>query len=688
MYCNSHACRSRVISKDHHDFETDEFDSSIIEGGELPLYRRSNSVRTRKDKSFASEGMSSKVIAESVDNFSTSLDNVKIGLGLKFSLPIIFVFVLVILAFTYFIAVRSSESLTNEILKSGLSQVAILSDYGAMIIEKADRTFFMYGRKGKYEPWPVDLGLISKNEFLKRIGYFSKDLPSRATQNYIMNQKTLFAAQTGGLLKEIIAYRGRDGVLHSTQVLAAYVLTTDKNLLDFYLTEYTEGKVSAVDSLLLARSEMSYEIGEGSEGSLPIVRSPWVDEYADISKCIIEEKEVYFDSIQTPCTVYDGIVLFAGAKYADYYNQPRGVKSLIFDMPIFNNNNKIVGKAIIALGASQIITQLKKTYQVFIIAAVLAIVLSVAVSIILSYIVTRPVKILLADMNEVAKGNLNHETKSHSCDEIGVIANHFNHLTKLINAASESEKKGMRLESELEMACEIQMKLLPPRLPEIKGIDIFAAYQPAKEVGGDYYDIFPIDEQNIGMVIADVSGKGVPGSMVMATTRTILRFAAKGTHSARDTLIKTNLMVSADIKRGMFVTAFYLIYNIMKKEILFSSAGHNPMIVCHADREIEQFNPEGIALGFDKGEIFGKTIKEGSLKLKSGDRVILYTDGIVESMNEHREEFTDEKFEEFICKSIDQSSENFVAGLLTELDEHQGEALQHDDITILTFKVL
>ena len=220
------------------------------------------------------------------------------------------------------------------------------------------------------------------------------------------------------------------------------------------------------------------------------------------------------------------------------------------------------------------------------------------------------------------------------------------------------------------------------------GFDIFSFYKPAKEVGGDYYDVFPIDSENLALVVADVSGKGIPGCMVMATTRLALRLVTNEIHSPIQILTKTNEIVAREIKRGMFVTVLYGILNIRTRQMTVVSAGHNPMVVYRgATKKCELVNPSGIAVGFDKGSIFNRTVKQASITVNRGDRIVMYTDGVVEAMNERNEEWGDKTFYRFTMQNATLSSEDFIKKLTAELEEHKGTADQHDDITILTFRV-
>jgi sigma-B regulation protein RsbU (phosphoserine phosphatase) len=317
---------------------------------------------------------------------------------------------------------------------------------------------------------------------------------------------------------------------------------------------------------------------------------------------------------------------------------------------------------------------------------------AVAIGILLSRLTTRPVKELIADMNEVAHGNFEHQSRvaQTSRDEIGLLAAAFNAMTLSLQSGRDSERENQRISGELNTAKAIHVKLMPEKLPQLPGIDIFTAYVSAKEVGGDYYDFIPVgDAAHLALCVADVSGKGIPGSMVMGTTRTIQRMMAVNNLSAADVLDRTNFHVARDIKRGMFVTCVYCILNVRTNEMTVASAGHNPLLWYHgATGTLEKVRPNGIALGFDKGPIFKRTIREERLKLEKGDRILLYTDGVVEAMNEQREEFSDEALDKFTLQNATLPSREFVRLLLKALDDHKGAAEQHDDITITTFRIV
>ena len=384
------------------------------------------------------------------------------------------------------------------------------------------------------------------------------------------------------------------------------------------------------------------------------------------------------------------VVVYAGR----YDNEP----VLFFRLPLEKENpeskgglGKTYATANLILSVQEIDAEVRSLVFDILLFGLVCVAACVALSLGLASKVVSPINVLVEDINAVSQGNLRHESTvpATTSDEIGLLAMAFNRMTRNLREARERERDAERIASELSTAQAIHAKLLPDKLPNLPGIDVYSAYHCAKEVGGDYYDFIPIgDNEHLAFCVADVSGKGIPGSMVMGTTRTILRMMAVNNLSASDVLSKTNSHVARDLKRGMFVTCLYTILNVRTWELTVANAGHNPLLLYRAATQtIEKIRPTGIALGFDKGPLFNKNLQEQKFKLQRGDRVVLYTDGVVESMNEQREEWTDEALDEFTLQHATLPSSDYIRLLLKALEGHQGRAEQHDDITVVTFRL-
>lgn len=322
------------------------------------------------------------------------------------------------------------------------------------------------------------------------------------------------------------------------------------------------------------------------------------------------------------------------------------------------------------------------------IAVFIAIGVVVAVANWLAGNITRPLDMLIADMKVVARGKLDHETKARSNDEIGMLAGEFNRMTGNLKIAQAALVEQEKAEYELSIAREVQRQLLPAEAPTILGFDSAAFYQGAKAVSGDYFDFIPLGNGLWGFIIADVSGKGIPGSMVMAVTRTIVRLVAnKHQNRAAETLKETNRLISKQIKRGMFVTAFYAILNENTGTVTYASAGHNPMVIFRAATgAYELATGKGIALGFNEGPLFDKTIQEQTTVLGAGDSMLLYTDGFPEAMNSENQEFGEEKFYDTVAQHGRLDARGMIAKLVEAIAGHRGDAEQSDDLTIIAVR--
>lgn len=262
----------------------------------------------------------------------------------------------------------------------------------------------------------------------------------------------------------------------------------------------------------------------------------------------------------------------------------------------------------------------------------------------------------------------------------------------LRNKAAEEELDDVEqklLEHELAIAGELQANLLPRRIPQIPGYDLRAYYKPSREVGGDYYDFIEIDADHLGILVADVSGKGIPASIVMTETRALMKSEAVRTLSPAEAISRVNRTLYNDIKRGMFVTLFYMILSLPKRILTVTSCGHNPMVIWRkSTNTCHLVNPNGLALGIDKGDFFDKTIKEQRIQLYDGDRFVLYTDGVVESMNAANELYGQNKLYVRVKQLAEKSSSEFLSILVNDVESHQGDAPQHDDITIVSGRVM
>ncbi len=369
-----------------------------------------------------------------------------------------------------------------------------------------------------------------------------------------------------------------------------------------------------------------------------------------------------------------------------YKDAPRPVYR--FKIKLENEKHVSVGSVRVDIDRKSVRDVTTNLYVIIMVAVVAGTGVVILVANWLAGNITRPLDLLLRDMQVVARGDLAHQTKARSTDEIGVLAHEFNKMTRNLQVAQSALVEQEKAAYELSLAREVQRQLLPAEAPEIAGYDCAAFYQGAKAVSGDYFDIIPLGDGLWGFIVADVSGKGIPGSMVMAITRTIVRLIAnKHRQHAAETLKETNRLIAKQIKRGMFVTAFYAILDEKSGVITYASAGHNPMVVYRAaTRTHELATTKGIAIGFNDGPIFDRTVQEARLSLAPGDVFVIYTDGFPEAMSEQSAEFGEERFYKAVAANGQLGARQLIQGLVGEITRHRGAAEQSDDLTIISVR--
>jgi serine phosphatase RsbU (regulator of sigma subunit)/anti-sigma regulatory factor (Ser/Thr protein kinase)/transposase len=321
--------------------------------------------------------------------------------------------------------------------------------------------------------------------------------------------------------------------------------------------------------------------------------------------------------------------------------------------------------------------------------ALFTLVLGCALSAILIAVFVRPIQALSDSVRAIGEGTMVADIGTSGNEEIDEIARAFNEVTAKFRSAQSHLMEQERMQQEMQMAQEIQQMLLPRRVPELDGFELGSLYRAAKEVGGDYYDFLTVDDRTVGVVVADVSGKGVPGSLVMTMIRTALRMEARGNRSASDVMAKMNSFVTEDMKKGMFVTMFYVVLDSVNRVVTYASAGHNPMILYRGESDATYFlKPKGIPVGIDvpDGELFRRTISVEKLTLRQDDMLVIYTDGITEAMNQDRDQFGEGRLLAAIKKYGHGTAQEFADALNQEIHEFTGGAPQNDDITLVAIK--
>lgn len=301
--------------------------------------------------------------------------------------------------------------------------------------------------------------------------------------------------------------------------------------------------------------------------------------------------------------------------------------------------------------------------------------------------VVQPLQILQKDVQMISEGNLEHRAKIIQDDEIGELANAFNNMSaslqEYIKNLSSVMAEKERIGAELNVATQIQADMLPsifPAFPEREEFDIYATMQPAKEVGGDFYDFFLIDDDHLAVVIADVSGKGVPAALFMVIAKTLLKNRAQMGDSPAKVLEVVNNQLCENNKAEMFVTVWFGVMQISTGKIVAANAGHEKPIIRKADGEFEIFKDKH---GFVMGGMEGMKYKEYELEIEKGGCLFVYTDGVPEATSSDSELFGMERLVQVLNEEKDAPLPDILKSVKGSIDKFVKDAPQFDDITML-----
>ena len=283
-------------------------------------------------------------------------------------------------------------------------------------------------------------------------------------------------------------------------------------------------------------------------------------------------------------------------------------------------------------------------------------------------------------LSEITGGNLNVEVDVRSNAEFSSLSDDINStvatLKRYIGEAA------ARIDKELEYAKQIQLSALPSDFPDTEEYSVFAQMIAAKEVGGDFYDFYSLDENTVFFLAADVSGKGIPAAMFMMTAKTIIKDLAERGLSVNEIFTLANEKLCENNESGMFVTAWMGKFDLATGKLSFANAGHNPPVIVHANGECEYLKSRP---GFVLAGMEGIKYRENEITLNKGDRIFLYTDGVTEATNENEALYGEERLLSFVDKNKTLNAEDLLAGIKKDIDLFVGDAPQFDDITMLLF---
>ena len=357
--------------------------------------------------------------------------------------------------------------------------------------------------------------------------------------------------------------------------------------------------------------------------------------------------------------------------------------------PVFDRNGEVAAM----VEGDYVLTSVEKEINSYVLKILFFIVMALAViTVIMVRVidtgVTSPIIALTKYIDSYEKGNLTLEPVPFKEDnEIKWLSDSFGnmidrmelYITDIKNITAERERIG----AELNVATKIQADMLPrifPAFPDRKEFDIYASMNPAKEVGGDFYDFFMVDNSHLAIVMADVSGKGVPAALFMVIGKTLIKDHTKPGRDLGEVFTEVNNLLCKSNSEGMFITAFEGVLDLVTGEFQFVNAGHEIPFLCKKGGAFESYK---IKAGFVLAGIEDIRYQCGFMQLEVGDKIFQYTDGIPEAANKSNEFYGMERLENVLCKNATLTPSELLPKIKMDLDEFVGDAPQFDDITML-----
>ena len=295
-------------------------------------------------------------------------------------------------------------------------------------------------------------------------------------------------------------------------------------------------------------------------------------------------------------------------------------------------------------------------------------------------IIINNLRVINSKLAQISGGNLDVKVDVRANEEFASLSDDINSTVATLKRYI--AEAAARIDKELEYAKQIQLSALPTNFPEVEDYKIFAQMIAAKEVGGDFYDFYKLNDNTVAFLVADVSGKGIPAAMFMMTAKTIIKDLAESGMAVNEIFTKANQKLCENNESGMFVTAWMGILDIPTGKLTFANAGHNPPLLKRADGSFEYLKTRA---GFVLAGMEGVRYRVNEITLNAGDRIFLYTDGVTEATNENNELYGEDRLVSFMNKSLELDQTKLLPKLKTDIDKFVGKAPQFDDITMLMF---
>jgi serine phosphatase RsbU (regulator of sigma subunit) len=378
--------------------------------------------------------------------------------------------------------------------------------------------------------------------------------------------------------------------------------------------------------------------------------------------------------------------------YYTYNNRDIPVK--IFSYQVRGANNNPIGKVLLVMSKSAFTQTKIRVVRTLLIPLLIALGTSILIGGVMSSKIVSPIKELISDINEISQGNLDHRATIKSSDEIGLIGVAFNRMTKSLKLYMQEVVNRAVITQEYEAATMLinEYLLKIKEKPRIPNLDVSVIYYPSKDVSGDYYDYDIIDSNKLYILVSDVSGKGLAASLVSTVFKNLVLHELEQTQDPKEILIKANRTLRKTLKKGMFVTVSFLVYNIEKVALTVYSAGHLPILIYRpSEGKVIEVNPPGIAIGLDQ-KLFERKLESVTVSLRKGDRFISYSDGITEAQDVDNRCFGLDRLKEILIKYPNKTSTEFIHIVSKEINDFTDGAIVDnrlfDDITLVTGRVI
>ena len=368
--------------------------------------------------------------------------------------------------------------------------------------------------------------------------------------------------------------------------------------------------------------------------------------------------------------------------------------------PIYGSDGGVIGYVMVDISMNEIMHELwMNLLFLFVLQGILTAILLAIMIYAINRTVVSPInhlsnaaKLLVRDMASDAQSQTGTESELSklqikSQDEIGALCRSVQFMEReikeYINNLAVVTAERERIGAELDVAKHIQASMLPcifPAFPERKEFDIYATMTPAKEVGGDFYDFFMLDDRHLAIVMADVSGKGVPAALFMVIGKTLIKDHTQSNRDLGEVFTEVNNLLCASNSEEMFITAFEGVLDLTTGEFRFVNAGHEMPFIC---KKGEGFKPQKIRAGFVLAGMEGIRYRAGEMQLEVGDKLFQYTDGVTEATNSQKELYGMERLEKTLSDHAQMAPTELLPAVKADVDAFVGEAEQFDDITML-----